>query len=65
MNFSLGTYLGAALALAFSVWWVLFPESVIPFYNWLGRRPVRPVKPAAIRLLGILWAVIVVVVLFS
>ena len=63
INLPIGSYILAALALVFSMWWVVFPESVIPFYSWLGRKPIRPVEPVVIRLLGILMAIVIIVVL--
>ncbi|PYI94632.1 MAG: hypothetical protein DME97_01255 [Verrucomicrobia bacterium] len=65
INLPIGTYIGAAFALVFAMWWIGFPESVIPFYAWLGRKSIRPVKSAVIRLLGAIWAIVAIVVLFA
>src|SRR5271166_3698234 len=49
-------YVGAAPFVAFGLWWVAFPGSVIRFYAWFppGRaRTPRPARPVAIRVMGL------------
>jgi len=37
MAMALTDYIGVSLFLAFGLWWLLFPKSVISFYNWFHR----------------------------
>src|SRR5688572_26116958 len=46
-------WIGFGLALAFALWWIFAPTSVVRFYSWLGKRPIDPVRPMAIRVLGV------------
>jgi hypothetical protein len=52
-------YLGLTLFVGFGLWWVLFPNSVIRFYQWLHRGKVSVRKPLMIRVLGVVWLVMV------
>jgi hypothetical protein len=55
-------YIGFCLALAFGLWWLAFPGSVIRFYTWFHRGRVRMPSRFGIRLAGALWIALVVVV---
>jgi hypothetical protein len=48
--------IGFGLFVAFGLWWLLAPRSVIVFYSWLHRMapPFLP-KPQVIRVLGFVW----------
>jgi hypothetical protein len=56
---SLGDY-GFGAALAFGVWWIVFPRSVIRFYTWFHRGRVAMPRPIGVRLAGFLWVALIV-----
>ena len=45
-------YLGLTLSVGFGLWWALFPNGVIRFYEWFHRRKMSTPKPLAIRTLA-------------
>jgi hypothetical protein len=55
-------YIGLVPYVGFGLWWVLFPNSVIKFYTWFGRRRVSLPKQSAVRVLGVLWIALVLAV---
>lgn len=58
----LSDYLGFSLFLGFGLWLVLFPASVIHFYNWFHQDRVKMPPPRAVRLVGALWILLLCVV---
>jgi hypothetical protein len=52
-------YLGLILFVGFGLWWVLFPNSVIRFYQWFHGGKVSVRKPLMVRVVGVLWIVMV------
>jgi hypothetical protein len=59
-------YLGLTLSVGFGLWWALFPNGVIRFYEWFHRRKMSTPKPLAIRIVGVLWiALVLTVVLYK
>jgi hypothetical protein len=55
-------FVGFGLSLAFGLWLVLFPESVIKYYTWFHRGYFKSPGPSGVRLAGVLWSILVVVV---
>ena len=60
----LSDYLGLALVVGFGLWWLVFPSSVISFYNWFHTGRVKMPGVRAIRLAGVFWIVLVLAVVF-
>jgi len=48
----------------FGLWWLLFPKSVIAFYEWFHRKPVSSTL-WAIRIVGLVWFVLIVFLMFT
>jgi len=55
-------WIGFALAIAFGLWWLLTPLSVLRFYSRLAKRDLTAAKPLAVRLVGFCWIVMLVAV---
>ena len=55
---------GSTIFVAFGLWWLILPDSVIRFYTWF--HPGGPRLPSAqgIRLAGALWVALVAFVLW-
>jgi len=59
-------YIGLIVFVGFGLWWVLFPNNVIRFYNWFHRRKIlMPARPAVVRIAGLLWIALVLAVMVS
>jgi hypothetical protein len=43
------------------LWWLLFPSSVIKVYQWLYKGKSSAAKPSAIRIAGVLWIALVLI----
>jgi hypothetical protein len=55
--------LGLAMAVSFGLWWLIAPSSVLRFYNWFHRGRVQMPKTSAIRFMGLIWVVLIIIVL--
>jgi succinate-acetate transporter protein len=54
---------GLVLLVSFGLWWMVAPMSVITFYHWFHRGiSRRAAKPMAVRIAGLFWVVLVIVV---
>lgn len=53
---------GFGLVMSFGMWWVVLPSSVIRFYTWFHRGKVSMPRPGAVRCIGGLWILLVLVV---
>jgi succinate-acetate transporter protein len=60
MHLATGDVVGASLFIAFGLWWLLLPRSVVRFYAWLHRGKVRGPRIPAVRVLGALWIVVMI-----
>jgi hypothetical protein len=58
-------YFGFGVALAFGIWFLMFPRSVISFYIWFHRGSVKLPGTFGVRLSGILWIALVTTVLIT
>jgi hypothetical protein len=65
--------IGFLLFSSWGLWWLVAPESVIRFYAWFHQfqvshhrklRPFAAPKPIGIRIAGLLWLALIVVVEF-
>jgi hypothetical protein len=57
--------IGSAAVIAWGLWWVLFPTSVVRFYKWfLGKWSPAVMLPGQVRLAGWVWLALVSVVLW-
>jgi hypothetical protein len=56
--------LGFGVFFAWGVWWLLFPRSVLRFYDWFHHGTIRLPTPNVIRILGLVWCALMVVVFF-
>jgi hypothetical protein len=54
--------IGIGGALSFGLWWVVFPQSVIRFYTWFHHGHISIPKATGIRVAGLLWIGLIVVV---
>ena len=54
--------IGLGLALSFGLWWLAFPQSVMRFYTWFHRGRVVMPQSIGIRVAGLAWIVLVLVV---
>ena len=52
-------YIGLIVFVGFGLWWVLFPISVIRFYEWFHRGKASIPKPSIVRTAGVLWIALV------
>jgi hypothetical protein len=52
-------YIGLIVFVGFGLWWVLFPNSVIRFYEWFHRRKISAPKQSIVRIVGVLWIALV------
>jgi hypothetical protein len=55
-------WIGFAQAIAFGLWWLLTPLSVLRFYSRLAKRDLTAAKPLAVGLVGFGWIVMLVAV---
>ena len=53
-----------AFVVSFGVWFVLFPRSVIAFYDWFHRGKVVLPNPSVVRLVGTLCVALVIAVMW-
>ncbi|MEY2408095.1 MAG: hypothetical protein QOF48_765 [Verrucomicrobiota bacterium] len=51
-----------ALPIAFGLWCVLFPHSVIRFYTWFHRGRVKMPEPFGVRLAGEIWVSFIMII---
>jgi hypothetical protein len=51
-----------ALPIAFGLWFILFPRSVIRFYTWFHRGRVKMPEPFGVRLAGGIWVSFIAVI---
>ncbi len=58
-----GDYIGLVVFVEFGLWWVLFPKTVIRFYERFHRRRVALPKYSAIRVIGLLWVALVLAIM--
>jgi hypothetical protein len=56
---------GLALFIAFGLWWLLLPGSVVRFYSWFHRGKYVAHSFAAYRVMGALWILLLLVVAWS
>jgi hypothetical protein len=57
-------YVGLAFVLAFSFWWILFPASVVAFYQRIANRKILAPPLYQLRLAGALLAATAIVITF-
>ena len=55
-------YFGLTAFVGFGLWWLLFPNAVIRFYEWFHGRKMSTPKPLAVRIVGVLWITLVLTV---
>ena len=55
--------LGGVLFVGFGLWWVIFPRSVINFYRWFHRGGLGSAQPIGIRIVGVAWIALVLIVM--
>ncbi len=55
---------GSTFGVAFGLWWVFLPNSVIRFYTWFHRSAVQLPPTKGVRLAGLVWLLIIGVVLW-
>jgi hypothetical protein len=48
--------------IAFGVWWIAFPVSVVRFYQWFHGGAVKVPSPRIVRVLGGAWLLLVGIV---
>jgi len=58
-------YLGFGLFLAFGLWWIFFPQSVIRFYQWFHRGAVKMPNKSGVRLSGVVWVLLVSAIILT
>ena len=49
--------IGSTAVLAFGLWWLIFPASVIRFYSHFGRWGATMPGPTGVRIAGAAWLV--------
>jgi len=49
----------------FGIWWVVFPKTVIRFYEWFSRGRARMGRPAQVRVAGLVWLALMLFVLWQ
>ena len=55
-------YIGSGVCIGLGVWWILFPASVIKFYMWFHRGRVKMAPESGIRLIGVGWVALIVII---
>jgi len=53
---------GAVIFFGFGLWWIFFPESVRKFYTWLHKGKANLPGPVAIRIIGVIWLLVLILV---
>lgn len=51
--------IGLAFFVAFGLWWVALPDSVLRLYAWFHKGSVKLPKQMGIRLAGLFWIILV------
>ena len=65
MHLVVSDVVGASPFIAFGLWWLLLPRSVVRFYAWFHRGKVRAPSIPAVRVLGALWIVVMILMEWS
>ena len=55
---------GSSFVIAFGLWWILLPNSVIRFYTWFHRGELKLPAVRGVRLAGAIWLIVVVAVIW-
>ena len=65
MRLAASDVVGAGLFIVFGLWWLVLPRSVVRFYAWFHRGRWREPRIPAVRVLGALWIVLVILMEWS